>query len=87
MKIQFLYRPNSEHSRLVNEYVHEFKIRRNIEIEMIDIDGRDGSSLAQLYGVMAYPAILVTKEGGELVASWQGTDLPLMDELAAYANL
>ena len=54
---------------------------------MIDIDGRDGSSLARLYDVMAYPAILVTKEGGELVASWQGTSLPLMDELAAYANL
>lgn len=54
---------------------------------MINVDGRDGSSLARLYDVMAYPAILVTRDGGELVASWQGTDLPLMDELAAYANL
>ena len=87
MKIHILYRPNSDHSRQVDEYVHEFKRRRNIDIQLVNIDGREGSNEAEAYDIVSYPAIVVTKDNGELVMHWQGDSLPLMDELAAYASM
>ncbi len=87
MKIHILYRPASDHSQIVDEYVHEFKRRRNYDIELVNIDSKDGSNEAAMYEIMSYPAVVVTKDNGEMVMHWQGDNLPLMDELAAYLAL
>lgn len=90
MKIVVLYRPNSEHERKALDFAHEFQKRyhsHSAHLEMLNIDTRDGSSTATLYDVMAYPAILVLRNDGYLQQSWQGDELPLMDEIFAYANV
>jgi hypothetical protein len=86
MKIHVIYRPKSEHGTMVENYVREFAARRAIQIEPINIDTRDGAAEAILYGVMSYPAILILKDDGGLLTSWEGSQLPLMDEVAAYAR-
>lgn len=86
MKVIILYRPNSEHGRIVEEYVHEFQIRhRNQRLEILNIDTRDGSATASLYDILQYPAIMVLREDGYLQRCWVGESLPLMDEVASYA--
>lgn len=86
MKVVILYRPNSEHGRVVEEYVRDFEARTSVkQLEVLSIDTREGSATASLYDVMQYPAILVIQNDGYLQRSWQGETLPLMDELAAYA--
>ena len=90
MKILVLYRPNSEHGRLVEEFIHEFEHRHRSHsnrLEVLNIDSRDGSSTATLYDVMQYPAILVLKDDGYLQKSWEGEQLPLMDEIISYAQV
>jgi len=87
MKIRIIYRPKSDHGRKIEQYAHEFTSRVNLKIDLVDIDTRAGVAEASLYGIVAYPAILVTKEDGELIMSWQGEELPLMDELASYARV
>lgn len=82
-----LYRPNSEHGRLVEEFIHDFQARhRDERLEVLNIDTRDGSATASLYDVMRYPAILVLQTDGYLQKSWEGDQLPMMDEVVSYAH-
>lgn len=87
MKTVVLYRPNSEHGRLVEEFVHEYRARQiSAPLEMLNIDERDGAAMARLYDVVRYPAIMVLRDDGSQVAAWQGDSLPLLDEVAGYAR-
>lgn len=85
MKVVVLYRSKSEHGTPVEEYVREFKRRTSRELKLIDVDGKEGWNLAELYGVTQYPAILATTEDGKLQNMWQGEPLPLMNEVMGYA--
>ena len=87
MKVLVLYRPNSDHGRVVEEFIHNFQSQhRDERLEVLNIDSRDGSATASLYDVMQYPAILVLQGDGYLHKVWQGTQLPLIDEVVAYAH-
>jgi len=87
MRLLILYRPNSEHGRLIDEFVHEYRIRNQTDkIELVSIDSREGIATATLYDIVQYPAILVIKSDGYVQKIWQGTELPLMDEVASYVN-
>ena len=86
MKIVVLYRPNSEHGRVVEQFIADYQHSHGTgKMEVLNIDSRDGTATASLYDVMQYPAILALREDGQLLRSWEGETLPLMDELAAYA--
>lgn len=82
-----LYRPNSEHSRVVEEFVRDFS-RQHMDgkLDLVDLNTRDGSSTASLYDVMQYPAILALTDEGQLIKEWEGQNLPLMTEVAYYAH-
>lgn len=86
MKIIVLYRPASDHGRVVEEYLHDFT-RNNPEIEMqiLSVDTPDGAHAAELYDITAYPTLLAVRGDGELVTTWAGLPLPLMNEVAYYA--
>jgi hypothetical protein len=88
MRLLILYRPNSEHGRLIEEFVHEYRSRHAGagHLEVLSIDTREGSATASLYDVMQYPAILVLQNDGYVQKLWQGEALPMMDEVAAYAT-
>jgi hypothetical protein len=42
--------------------------------------------MASLYDVMEYPAIMVMQMDGYVMKIWQGTTLPMIDEVSAYAR-
>ncbi|MEO8863108.1 MAG: hypothetical protein ABI354_02185 [Candidatus Saccharimonadales bacterium] len=87
MKVYVLYRSKGEFSRRVEEYVRDYERTRGASIEAIDIDTREGAELVERYGVMQYPCLMVVRDDGQLLREWQGVDnLPLMNELASYAN-
>lgn len=87
MKLLVLYRPNSEYSRTVEEFIRDFKYQHEADankIAVVDIDTRDGSATASLYDIMQNPAILALADDGSLLKSWIGQDLPMMEEVASY---
>lgn len=87
MKVVVLYRPNSERARVIEEFVTDFQRRYNpAKLEVQDFDSRDGSATASLYDIVAQPAILVLQDNGYLQKYWEGDQLPLMDEVAAYTR-
>lgn len=88
MKILVLYRPNSEHARKVEEFLRDLQHQHDIgqeKLKVMDIDSRDGVATASIYDVVTSPAIVVTDNVGSYVQSWTGDDLPLMQDVAAYA--
>lgn len=88
MKVIVLYRPNSEHGRLVDEFIRDYQAQEgDRKLEILNIDSRDGGALASLYDIVQYPAILVLQDNGYLHKFWQGSQLPLMNEVASYARL
>ncbi len=88
MKVLILYRPNSEHGRTIEEFIHEYQRRHQSDrLEVLSIDTREGSATATLYDVVQYPAILVLETDGYVQKIWQGDSLPMMDEVASYAHV
>lgn len=87
MKLVILYRPNSEHARLTETFIHDYRATHvSSSMEIVDIDTRDGIAMAELYDVVQYPAIMALKDDGKMQKIWQGPELPLMDEVASYAG-
>ncbi len=86
MKILVLYRPNSEFSRITEEFIHDYQARyADSKIDVLNIDSRDGVAMASIYDVMQFPTIMALRNDGSLLKSWEGQSFPLMDEIAAYA--
>ena len=85
MKVLVLYRPNSEHGRLIEEFIHDYKVRyQDTPMEVLNIDTREGSATATLYDVLQYPAILVLQTNGSVQKIWEGSALPRFDDVASY---
>ncbi len=86
MKTLIIYHPNSEHSRAVEDYITDFKRSRGLEIGLVSLETREGADLAKLYDLVQYPALVVLRDDSQLIKFWSGLPLPLMDEVAGYAN-
>ena len=86
MKLLIFYRPNSEHARSVETFIHDFQRQytSDAKVEILDLDTRDGAAMASLYDVLQYPAFLAVANDGVLLRSWEGKELPLMAEVASY---
>lgn len=85
MKALILYRPNSEHARKVEEFLHLFsRLHPEKKTELVNLDTREGSTMATLYDVVQNPAVVAVKDDGSVLKIWQGEQMPLMDEVAAY---
>ncbi len=86
MKVLVLYRPNSEHESSVQDFVRELKHRSNKDVELVDLNTRDGAATASLYDVMQYPAFLALSNDGSLLRSWEGEAWPLISEVSYYID-
>ncbi len=88
MKIMLLYKPHSEQARRTEGYIRDFnRFHPDAEIEVLDVDSREGAHLASLYGAMEYPTVIAVKDDGQMQQMWSGVDkLPLMNDLAYYAQ-
>lgn len=84
MRIVVLYRPRSDHEGRVISFVEEYKRVKNVTLEMINLDTREGSEMALLYGITQYPAVLAISENGSLQKHWEGELLPAINDLEYY---
>lgn len=87
MKVLVLYRPKSEFARQVEEFVQGLQKRHNVDahrLQVLDVDSREGAATSSLYDIMSQPSVIVTGDDGVYVKHWEGSSLPLMDEVAGY---
>lgn len=86
MKAMIFYRPNSEHTRLVEEYARDFARHTGKDLPMIDVDTRDGASMAETYEIMKFPTILAIDDEGKMLQMWSDDMLPRFDEVSFYVE-
>jgi hypothetical protein len=84
MKLSILYHPHSESARVVEEFAHDFERRHGVKPDLLSLETREGAALASLYDIVSYPALVVVADSGLVQKFWEGTPLPLMDEVAGY---
>jgi hypothetical protein len=86
MKLVVLYRPESEYSRSIEEFVTTYKRWHEADrLELLNYDSREGSAAASLYDIVQQPAILALRDDGSVLKVWEGSSLPLQEEVAAYS--
>ena len=84
MKLCILYHTNDENTRSVEEFVSNFKYYSDHSVDLISLETKEGASMAQLYDIVDYPAILVIRDDGQLSHFWQGKGFPQIDEILGY---
>lgn len=87
MKVLIFYRLKSEQARLVEEFIHEFGRRYpHHELTIVDVDSPKGSVDAELYDIVQYPTVLATTDAGATLQRWDSGMMPLLNEVAYFAN-
>jgi hypothetical protein len=84
MKVVVLYRPKSEQEGQALDYARDYKQLKNRELKLVSLDTVEGDDMAKLYDITQYPAVVALKDDGQLEKMWQGSTLPLMNELDYY---
>lgn len=83
MRVVCVYRDNQDYSRMVFEWLENFRRQTGREIEVVDPD--EDEIFCETYDVVEYPTILALDNNGSVVSSWRGKTLPLIDEVLYYA--
>ena len=84
MKALALYHQDSETARPLEEFARALESRTGMKLELISLETPAGDDKSQVYGVVDYPAIIVTTDEGAMQKLWQGSQLPLIDEVVSY---
>jgi hypothetical protein len=87
MRLLIIYRPNSEHARAVETFIHDFQRLHEgpgRRMEVMSTETRDGAATMSLYDIFESPVIMVLGDDGQMTTHWSGEQLPLMDEVASY---
>jgi hypothetical protein len=85
MKLLVLYRPKSEHARMVEEYLDDFgRLYPDVEIELLDAESIEGVNKCELYDILEYPALLAINDDNGLQNMWLGKMLPQKQEVVSY---
>ena len=86
MRVLVIYKYHSDHARDVLDYLRDFKRQTSYELEEIDPDTRDGSSLCRLYDIVEYPSIIAVDDNNVLQNLWRGLPLPTINEVSYYVQ-
>ena len=86
MKLVILYHPSSEFSTMVENFAIECSSHTSKVVDSLSLETLEGANLAKLYDIVDYPSILIIREDGQLVKHWQGSNLPLIDEVIGNLN-
>lgn len=85
MRVVVVYREQSEHSRAVREFVHDYENRTGHKIETIDPDSVAGESFCRAYDITSYPTLVAVTDNNIMQQMWPGLPLPTIMEVSYYA--
>jgi hypothetical protein len=82
MVVKFFYRDDNEEVRRGKELVDALQ-SEGYEVELIDVDESDSTSLLELYDVYSYPTFVVVRDDGSMVECWRGI-VPLRGDIIQF---
>lgn len=69
---------------MIEQYARDFEKQTGRKIELMDIDGVEGSQFAENRDIMVTPAMVIVSDDGGVAKQWLGTQLPLFDQVLGY---
>lgn len=66
--------------------VADFFQQEGMPYVLLDTASPEGGSLAELYDVVRYPAVVIASDGGTYLQGWQG-QLPTAQDMIYYARI
>lgn len=85
MRAVVVYKPNSEHARIVEDYLRDFTRQTGRQLQTVDPETRDGADLCRVYDIVEYPSVLALSDDSVLQTMWRGLPLPTINEVSYYA--
>ncbi|HSX41231.1 MAG TPA: hypothetical protein VLF21_01140 [Candidatus Saccharimonadales bacterium] len=58
--------------------------KAKVDVKLLDADSNEGIRLAELYDVLARPAVVLARQDGQVAAKWD--QLPLVADISYLAN-
>jgi hypothetical protein len=86
MRVVVLYRDQADYSRVVIDFLHDFKYQTGHDLETMDPDSTDGIFFCDTYGIVEYPTIIATSDDGVMQNTWNGLPLPTISEVSYYVQ-
>ena len=84
MKVQVIYKEESDHAREVMDYLRDFKRQTGHDLETVDPDTAEGADFCRTYDIVEYPSIVAISDDGILQNLWRGRPLPTISEISYY---
>ncbi len=86
MRLRLIHRERSDYAAAVRDFTRELQVGGIVDIEEVDPDSPEGADICRLYGIVQYPAVLVTTDDGVSTFMSQGLPLPLVREVQYYVR-
>ena len=81
-RVVCVFRDNEDYSRTVTEWLENFRRQTGREIETMNPD--ENPTFCEVYDIVEYPTIIALRDDGNVLETWRGKDMPLMDEVLYY---
>ena len=85
MKTYMVYKDESDHARMVIDFMRDFERQTGKRLEVVDPETRDGAGFCTTYDIVEYPTIIALDDNGVLQNMWRGRQFPAISELSYYA--
>ncbi len=86
MKVIVVYKKQSEHGRMVEDYLKDFSRTTGKLLEEMDPDSHEGSAFCENYDIVEYPTLVAVDDVGVMQNMWRGALLPTISEVSYYVQ-
>jgi len=84
MRVVVIYKDNTDYSRTVIDFLHDFEHQTGRKLETMNPEDRAGSDFCEVYNIVEYPSIIAISDEGILQNYWRGLPLPTISEVSYY---
>lgn len=86
MKVVVVFKDQSDYTRTVVDFLHDFEHQTGHGLETINPESYGGIQFCETYDVVEYPTIIAMSDDGSVQNSWRGLPLPTISEVSYYVQ-
>ncbi len=86
MKVVAVYKHESDHARVVTDWLRDFRRQTGKVVEELEPDTREGMLFCSTYDIVEYPTLIALDTDGQVQNVWRGAMLPTISEVSYYVR-
>ena len=86
MRVEVVFKDQSDYSRAVTDFLRDFKVQTGHELETIDPETPEGIMFCETYDIVEYPTIIALSDDSVMQNTWSGLPLPTISEVSYYVQ-